>query len=153
MNEICPDLETFKDGWVRGFSNHEIVYGGSMLVIALFSAFWSAFFAGLPIGPSVFIGIWIGLPVGLLGFLKINGMSLYEVLTRYVELSDSTYFFISDEDFMEGEMVDESIGGSQESNAGLTCKFGQKKKRRSKAVAKVGPADGADPADSAQRDI
>lgn len=97
MNEICPDLEKFKDGWVKGFTNHEAGYGVAMFAVVLLSAAWQVFFAGFPVAAAIFISIWIAMPIGFQGFYQINGMSMAEVLVRYIDLMEDTCYFVSDE--------------------------------------------------------
>jgi hypothetical protein len=114
MNDICPDLEKFKDGWVKGFTTHEVVYAVAMFLIIVGCSGWCMVFAGF--GPiSTFVGIWISLPVGIQGFYQINGMSFGEVLIRYINLSDNIYYNISDEDRAYPEKQEKSEKGVKDS--------------------------------------
>lgn len=116
MNEICPDLEKFKDGWVKGFTNHEIGYGSAMFVIILMLAAWQVLFAGFSVTAAIFISIWIALPVGFQGFYQVNGMSMAEVLVRYIDLMDDTCYFVSNEDERDVLDAEEDRGKGETSN-------------------------------------
>lgn len=161
MNEICPDLEKFKDGWVKGFTNHEIGYGSAMFVIILMLAAWQVLFSGFPVMAAIFISIWIALPVGFQGFYQVNGMSMVEVLVRYINLMDDTCYFVSEEgdilyteeDTGKGEKLNENIGRSKKGHTGYFREYGKKKKHRFKAISKISSENCADSADSTERDI
>lgn len=161
MNEICPDLEKFKDGWVKGFTNHEIGYGSAMFVIILMLAAWQVLFSGFPVMAAIFISIWIALPVGFQGFYQVNGMSMVEVLVRYINLMDDTCYFVSDEgdvpyaeeDKGKGVTSHEHTGRSKKGHARGFKRHGKKKDYRPEASAKTSPGNCADTADSAERDI
>lgn len=147
MNEICPDLETFKDGWIKGFTNHEVKYAALMFMVVLAVSGWAHILAGIPIPISMFSGIWVALPIGLQGFYQINGMPMSEVLIRYINLSDNTYYFITDEDGQEErEEVrnDENVGRSKKGHRRFFKARGKKKDVRLKAVSESGSGHGAD---------
>lgn len=131
MNELCPDLEKFKDGWVKGFTNHEVKYALPMFLVVLGVSGWAHILAGISIPAAMFIGIWLSLPIGLQGFYQINGMPMSEVLIRYINLNDNTYYFISDEDGLieraEVKQNDKNTGRSKKGYFGFFQTWGKKK--------------------------
>ena len=147
MNEICPDLEKFKDGWIKGFTNHEVKYAMSMFLVVLGVSGWAYVLAGLPISLAIFMSIWIAFPIGLQGFYQINGMSMSEVFVRYINLSDNTYYFISVEDRREErEEVrhNENAGRSQKDYRRRFGKPGKKKDTGFKTTSEGDTGHGTD---------
>ncbi|WP_418752295.1 PrgI family protein [Frisingicoccus sp.] len=157
MNEICPDLEKFKDGWMKGFTNHEVKYAALMFLVVLAVSGWAHILAGIPIPIAMFIGIWAAFPIGLQGFYQINGMPMSEVLIRYINLSDNTYYFITDEDGQaereEAKQNDENAGRSKKGHRGFFPARGKKKGVGFKAASESGSGHGADQQDCAERCI
>ena len=156
MNELCPDLEKFKDGWMKGFTNHEVKYAAMMFLVVLAVSGWAHILAGIPIPIAMFIGIWSAFPIGLQGFYQINGMPMSEVLIRYINLSDNTYYFISDEDGQEEReevKQNENAGRSKKGHRRLFQTRGKKKNLRLKAASESSSGHGADQQDSPERRV
>ena len=156
MNELCPDLERFKDGWMKGFTDYEVRYAAMMFLVVLAVSGWAHILAGIPIPIAMFMGIWAALPIGLQGFYQINGMPMSEVLIRYIRLSDNTYYFISDEDGQEereGVRQDENAGRSKKGHRRLFQTRGKKKDLRLKAAPESGPGYGPDQQDRPERRV
>ena len=155
MNELCPDLEKFKDGWIKGFTNYEVKYAAVMFLVVLAVSGWGHILAGIPIPIAMFTGILAALPIGLQGFYQINGMPMSEVIIRYINLSDNTYYFISDEDGQaEREEVkedDENTGRSKKGYRGFFPARGKKKDVGLKAASESGSGHGADQQDCPER--
>lgn len=105
MHSICPDLEKYKEGWIKGFTFEEVKFIALLMISIVLIIGWCNLFAGIPIFIAVFIATWMALPIALFGFCRINDMSFMEILKRYIDLQDNTYYFVSDEgmSYMEVE--------------------------------------------------